>query len=198
MWTAPVTLPMMYVVVYLSSKLGQVSGRGLFHVIKDFYRWLLWRVLIGVLIGNTVEAAADLGGMAAAINLFVPLPIPLIVAVVAIALFVLQIFGSYTLIRNLFRWLALALLAYVGAAILAKPDAMAVLRGTLLPTWSSAASSCRSPWRSSARRCRPSFIPGSPMRRSRRRSRRGSPRPRNGRARRTPSCGAAEGILSSA
>ena len=59
---APVTMPMMYVVVYLSSKLGQVSGRGLFHVIRDFYpRWLLWVVLIGVMIGNTIEAAADLG-----------------------------------------------------------------------------------------------------------------------------------------
>ncbi|WP_292073986.1 divalent metal cation transporter [Mesorhizobium sp.] len=31
LWTASVTLPMMYTVVYLSSKLGQVSGRGLFH-----------------------------------------------------------------------------------------------------------------------------------------------------------------------
>ncbi|MER8774822.1 Nramp family divalent metal transporter [Mesorhizobium sp. M0220] len=132
LWTAPVTLPMMYAVVYLSSKLGQVSGRGLFHVIKDFYpRWLLWSVLLGVLVGNTIEAAADLGGMAAAINIFVPLPIPLIVLFVAALIFALQVFGSYTLIRNIFRWLALALLAYVGAAILAKPDAAAVLRGTL-------------------------------------------------------------------
>jgi Mn2+/Fe2+ NRAMP family transporter len=29
LWTAPVTLPMMFTVVYLSSKLGQVSGGGL-------------------------------------------------------------------------------------------------------------------------------------------------------------------------
>lgn len=68
---------MMYTVVYLSSKLGQVSGRGLSHAIKDFYpRWLLWAVLVGVLIGNTIEAAADLGGMAASINIFLPVPIP--------------------------------------------------------------------------------------------------------------------------
>lgn len=134
LWTAPVTLPMMYAVVYLSSKLGQVSGRGLFHVIRDFYpRWLLWAVLVGVLIGNTIEAAADLGGMAAAINLFLPLPIPLIVVVVAAVIFSLQLFGSYTMIRNIFRWLALALLAYVGAAIMSKPDAMDVMRGTLIP-----------------------------------------------------------------
>jgi Mn2+/Fe2+ NRAMP family transporter len=42
LWMAPVVLPMMFTVVYLSSKLGQVCGRGLFHVIRDFYpRWLL-------------------------------------------------------------------------------------------------------------------------------------------------------------
>lgn len=45
--------------------------------VKDFYpRWLLWAVLVGVLIGNTIEAAADLGGMAASINIFLPVPIP--------------------------------------------------------------------------------------------------------------------------
>src|SRR5918911_644046 len=37
LWTAPVTLPMMYVVVYLSSKLGQVAGKGLFAVLRDRY-----------------------------------------------------------------------------------------------------------------------------------------------------------------
>jgi NRAMP (natural resistance-associated macrophage protein)-like metal ion transporter len=134
LWTAPVTLPMMYAVVYLSSKLGQVSGRGLFHVIRDYYpRWLLWALLIGVLAGNIIEAAADLGGMAAAINLFLPLPVPLIVVAVGVAIFTLQLAGSYELIRNLFRWLALALLAYVGSALLANPDGAAVLRGTLMP-----------------------------------------------------------------
>jgi NRAMP (natural resistance-associated macrophage protein)-like metal ion transporter len=135
LWTAPVTFPMMFAVVYLSSKLGQVSGRGLFQAIRDFMpRWVLWATLTGVMIGNTIEAAADLGGMAAAINLFVPLPIPLIVVPVALVILALQIWGSYRLIRNVFRWLALSLLAYIAAAVLAQPDAAAVLRGTLIPT----------------------------------------------------------------
>jgi Mn2+/Fe2+ NRAMP family transporter len=46
----------------------------------------------------------------------------------------LQIFGSYELIRRVFRWLALALFAYVGSALLAKPDVAVVLRGTFVPT----------------------------------------------------------------
>jgi Mn2+/Fe2+ NRAMP family transporter len=126
---------MMFAVVYLSAKLGQVSGRGLFQAIKDYYpRWVLYPTLIGVLIGNTIEAGADLGGMAAALNLFVPLPIPWLVVTIAIVILALQLYGSYILIRNVFRWLALALLAYVGAAVLAKPDFSEVLVGTFIPT----------------------------------------------------------------
>ena len=137
LWTAPVTFPMMCAVVYLAAKLGQVSGKGLFHVLKDNYsRWLLYPALIGVLIGNTIEAGADIGGMSAAIAVLVPFPLPLIIIPVTIAIFALQVWGSYELIRNIFRWLALTLLAYVGSAILAKPDLMEVIKGTLIPTFS--------------------------------------------------------------
>src|SRR2546430_7134801 len=64
LWTAPITFPMMFAVVYLASKLGQVAGKGLFSVIKDYYpRWILYPALLGVLIGNIIEAAADLAWM---------------------------------------------------------------------------------------------------------------------------------------
>jgi Mn2+/Fe2+ NRAMP family transporter len=46
----------------------------------------------------------------------------------------LQVWGSYELIRNIFRWLALVLFAYVASALLAKPDPWDVLRGTFVPT----------------------------------------------------------------
>ena len=135
LWTAPVTFPMMCAVVYLAAKLGQVSGKGLFHVIKDNYsRWILYPALIGVLIGNIIEAGADIGGMSAAIGVLLPVPLTLIIIPVTAAIFALQVWGSYTLIRNIFRWLALTLLAYVGSAILAKPDLMEVIKGTLIPS----------------------------------------------------------------
>jgi NRAMP (natural resistance-associated macrophage protein)-like metal ion transporter len=135
LWAAPLTLPMMSAVVYLSAKLGQVSGRGLFQVIKEHYpRWVLFLSLAGVLIGNTIEAGADLGGMAAALYLFVPIPVPWLVVGIAIVILVLQFWGSYVLIRNVFRWLSLMLLAYVGSALLSKPDTYEVLRGSLIPT----------------------------------------------------------------
>ncbi len=134
LWTAPITFPMMFAVVYLSGKLGQVAGKGLFAVIREHYpRWLLYGSLIGVLIGNIIEAGADLGGMAAALNVIVPVPIGWIVVGVTLTILGLQIWGSYTLIRSVFRWLALALLAYVGSALLAKPELWPVLKGTFVP-----------------------------------------------------------------
>jgi NRAMP (natural resistance-associated macrophage protein)-like metal ion transporter len=125
---------MMFAVVYLCSKLGQVCGEGLFAVVKRHYpRWILHTLLIGVLIGNVIEAGADLGGMAASLNIIVPVPIAWIVVAITAVILPLQIWGSFALIRNIFRWLALALLAYVGSAFLAKPDLWPVLRGTFVP-----------------------------------------------------------------
>lgn len=134
LWIAPVLLPMMYVVTYLSAKIGQVYGKGLFACIRDqFPRWVLLPMVVLAFAGNIIEAAADLGGIGAAINLLVPVPIPLIVLATAILIFAIQYFGSYTLIRQIFRWLALVLFAYVAAALMARPDPLEVLRATFLP-----------------------------------------------------------------
>jgi NRAMP (natural resistance-associated macrophage protein)-like metal ion transporter len=134
LWTAPVTLPMMFVVVFLSAKLGQVAGRGLFAVMAERYPpWLLNTALVGVIIGNIIEAAADVGGMAAALTLFVPVSRGVVVLAVTAAILAMQFWGSYVLIRNVFRVLALGLLAYVAAAILARPSLGDVVRGTFIP-----------------------------------------------------------------
>ena len=134
LWAAPVAFPMMIAVVYLSGKLGQVSGQGLFALLRTHYpKWLLYSTLTAVLIGNVIEAGADIGGMAAAIRLLVPVPLALVVVPITAGILVFQIWGSYTLLRNIFRWLSLALLAYVASAFLAKPEWFGVLRATFVP-----------------------------------------------------------------
>jgi NRAMP (natural resistance-associated macrophage protein)-like metal ion transporter len=135
LWVAPVALPMMFAVVYLSSKLGQVAGQGLFAVLRQHYsRWLLYFLLMTAVVGNIIEAGADLGGMAAALNVIVPVPITGMVIVLGIFVLSVQVRG-YRIIKKIFRWLALALLAYLGSAVLAKPDLWSVIKGTLIPTF---------------------------------------------------------------
>lgn len=135
LWTALATLPLQAAVQYICAKIGLVSGRGLAGVLRQHYsRWLLYPAVIGLVVANTINAGTDIGAVAAAINLLVPIPIWVMIVPVTITILALQIWGSYRLIANTFKWLTLALLCYVGAALFAKPDWGQVLAGTLIPT----------------------------------------------------------------
>jgi NRAMP (natural resistance-associated macrophage protein)-like metal ion transporter len=136
LWTALLTYPLMAAVQVVCAKIGLVTGRGLAGVLRKHYpRWLLYSAVIPLFVANTINVGADLGAIAAAINMLVPaLPIPLLVLPIALGILALQVWGSYRLIARVFKWLTLTLFAYIGAAILARPDWGEVLRATLIPT----------------------------------------------------------------
>ncbi|MGB7201674.1 MAG: divalent metal cation transporter [Pyrinomonadaceae bacterium] len=134
LWTAIVTLPLMIVVQHICAKIGMCSGRGLAGVLHRYYsKGLLYPVVIGLVVANTINAGADIAAIAAAINMFVPVPISAMVVPIAVAIVVLQVWGSYHLIVKIFKWLTLSLFAYVIAAFLAKPDWFAVAKATFVP-----------------------------------------------------------------
>ena len=134
LWTAPLTFPLMFGVQFICAKVGMVSGMGLASVLRRHYsRKVLFTAVGGLLIANTLNAGADIGAIAAAINLFLPIPVAVLVIPVTALILLLQIWGSYRLIVNTFKWLSLALFAYIGAAVLAHPNWSAVLKATLVP-----------------------------------------------------------------
>jgi NRAMP (natural resistance-associated macrophage protein)-like metal ion transporter len=134
LWTTLAMLPMQVAVQYMCAKIGLVTGKGLAGVLREHYPRALYPAVIALVIANTLNAGADIGAIAAAIGLLVPIAPILFVVPVSIGIIGLQLFGSYHLIDKVFRWLALALLAYIGSALFARPDLMAVLGGTLIPT----------------------------------------------------------------
>ena len=134
LWTAIVTLPLMIVVQHICAKIGMVSGRGLAGVLRRHYsKWLLYPTVIGLVIANTINAGTDIAAVSAAINIFVPIPISVMVIPIAFGIVALQIWGSYHLIVRVFKWLTLSLFAYVIAAFLAKPGWSAVFYATIVP-----------------------------------------------------------------
>ncbi|MEO8041108.1 MAG: Nramp family divalent metal transporter [Acidobacteriota bacterium] len=134
LWTAIVTLPLMIVVQHVCAKIGMCSGRGLAGVLRRYYsKALLYPVVLGLVIANTINAGADIAAIAAAINIFIPIPISAMVLPIAVAIVVLQVWGSYNLIVKIFKWLTLSLFAYVIAAFLAGPDWLAVAKATFVP-----------------------------------------------------------------
>jgi NRAMP (natural resistance-associated macrophage protein)-like metal ion transporter len=136
LWTALFTFPLMASVQFVCAKVGMVSGMGLAGVLRRHYsRPLLYVAVTGLVIANTINAGADIGAIAAATNLLIPVPVALMIIPIALLILALQVWCSYRLISNIFKWLTLALFAYIGAAFFAKPNATEVLRATLIPTF---------------------------------------------------------------
>lgn len=101
LWTVVLMLPMMISVQYISAKIGLVSGRGLGGVLRQQYPRVVVYPAVGALVlANTLNAGADIGAIAAAINLLVPIPGIVFVIPVSLAILGLQIFGSYQLISR--------------------------------------------------------------------------------------------------
>lgn len=135
LWTAPLTMPLMTAVQFTCAKIGMVSGMGLAGVLRRHYpRWILYPAVFCLLIANTINAGVDIAAIAAALNLIVPIPIRVMIVPIGLIIVTLQIWGSYRLIEHVFKWLTLALLAYIGAAFFARPDWPTVLKSTFVPT----------------------------------------------------------------
>ena len=134
LWTTVVMLPMMISVQYICAKIGLVSGKGLAGVLREHHPRLMYPAVLALVVANTLNAGADIGAIAAAINLLVPVAAIVFIVPVSLGIVALQVFGGYQLIDKVFKWLALALLAYLGAALFARPDIVRVLAGTLVPT----------------------------------------------------------------
>ncbi|PZS02674.1 MAG: iron transporter [Candidatus Chloroheliales bacterium] len=137
LWLALVTYPLMATVQLICAKVGMVSGMGLAGILRRHYpRLVLYPAILALVIANTINAGADIGAIAAAVNLLLPIPIVAMIVPIAAVILALQIWGSYRLIANIFKWLTLALFAYIGAAFFANPNLGDVLHGTFTPTFS--------------------------------------------------------------
>ncbi len=134
LWTALFTFPLMSAVQFMCAKIAMVTGEGLAGVLKRHYRsWVLYPAVFVLVIANTVNAGADIGAIAAAINLLFPISPGRLIVPISLMIVAIQVWGSYRFISNAFKWLAFTLIAYIGAAFLSHPDMREVLRATFVP-----------------------------------------------------------------
>ena len=135
LWTAPFSLPLMIAVQLMCARIGMVSGRGLAGVIRTYYpRWLLWSTCSVLVVANTVNIGADLAAMAAVSELITGMQSALWAPGFAALILALLVYETYPIIARVFKWLTLALFAYVLTAFLADPPWTQVLRATLIPS----------------------------------------------------------------
>lgn len=134
LWTVIFSFPLMAGVQLMCARLGLVSGRGLAGAIRSRYpRPVLWLACALLLVANTINIGADLGGMAEAMQMMTGIQAFTWLPLFAGLIVVLLIFFSYKRIARVFKWLTLVLFAYVIAAFFAHPDWSAVFKHTLIP-----------------------------------------------------------------
>ncbi len=128
---------MNFVVQSICARLGLVTGRGLASTISRQYgrRWLSVVVVL-LLVANVTNIAADLGAIAAAIALLVPVRAVYLVIPIGLAIALVEVVVPYPQFARILKLLTLVILAYVVAAFVARPDWGAALHGSLTPTFS--------------------------------------------------------------
>jgi Mn2+/Fe2+ NRAMP family transporter len=141
LWTALFTFPLMVAVQESCARIALHTGVGLGTSLRrKFPTWLVGLAILALLVANTINVGADIGAVAAGGQLLTSgghktggIPaLWLVVPVTALLLF-LQVRVTYSLIFRLFKFLTLALFAYVVGAFIAHPQLLELLKATVIP-----------------------------------------------------------------
>ncbi|HEV8192128.1 MAG TPA: Nramp family divalent metal transporter [Ktedonobacterales bacterium] len=135
LWLALYLLPLVIAVQEMCGRIGLVCGKGIAGVIRRHYsRKVLFGAVSLLFIANTINVGADLGAMAASVQLLAPgLPFRWLLVGFAFSTLLLEIFIPYRYYARVLKVLTLSLLAYVITGIIVQPDWLALLRDTVLP-----------------------------------------------------------------
>lgn len=134
LWAAIFMLPFQTAVQEACARIGAVTGKGIAAVVREHYsRDILYGVVVLVLVANTINIGADIGAMAAAMQLVVPLNFVFWTLLFTASILVLEIFTSYKTYAKILKWLALSLLSYPLTVFIVTQPWAQLFRSTFVP-----------------------------------------------------------------
>jgi NRAMP (natural resistance-associated macrophage protein)-like metal ion transporter len=134
LWTALYMLPFMAAVQEACARIGLVTGKGIAAVVKEHYsKPVLYTVVTLVVVANTINIGADIGAMASAAQLLIPIPFVVLTLLFTATILILEIFTNYKVYSRILKWLALALLAYPITAFIVHQPWGTVLKASVVP-----------------------------------------------------------------
>lgn len=134
LWTVIFMYPLMTAIQEACARIGAVTGKGIAAVVRDNYnKKILYGVVALVVIANTINIGADIGAMASAMNLLLPLPFAFFALFFTAFVLVLEIFTSYPKYAKILKWLSLALLSYPITALIVGLNWGEVVKATFVP-----------------------------------------------------------------
>lgn len=134
LWTALFMLPFQAATQEACARIGAVTGKGIAAVVREHYNSkILFFVVCLVLVANTINIGADIGAMAAAANLIIPLPFTALTLLFTATMLILEIFTSYQVYARILKWLAVSLIAYPLTVFIVSQPWGTILKATFIP-----------------------------------------------------------------
>ena len=134
LWTALFMLPFQTAVQEACARIGAVTGKGIATIVKEhFSKKVLYGLVILVLVANTINIGADIGAMAAAANLIIPVNFVFLTLFFTALMLTLEIFTSYKIYANILKWLCLSLFAYPVTVFIIHAPWGTLLKSTIVP-----------------------------------------------------------------
>ncbi|HEY1736108.1 MAG TPA: divalent metal cation transporter, partial [Methylovirgula sp.] len=134
LWVILFTLPLMTAIQEACARIGLVTGKGLIAVARERYGAVVTLIaVLLIVIANTINIGADIGAMAAALQLIVPINFAIATLCFTAFILILEIFTCYRVYANILKWLALSLLSYIITVLIVHQDWWTVLRATFVP-----------------------------------------------------------------
>lgn len=134
LWTALFTLPFTIIIQEICGRIGMVTGSGLSRIIKKHYSRSALYLCVGLLaLANTINIGANLGAMAEATQLLLPIPFTAGLLLYTVLLVCMQLFSSYRAYVQILKYLTLSLLAYIAVAFIARVNWLTVWYGLITP-----------------------------------------------------------------
>lgn len=136
-WAVLLSIPLMSAIQYISGRIGAATGTGLAGNLKANYpNWIVYVLAFLLFVANTINLGADIGAMAAATKLLVPLQSFVFILVYGIGTVLLMVLLHYKKYSKYLKWLGLSLLAYVISAFAAGADWTKAAAATVIPSLS--------------------------------------------------------------
>lgn len=133
-WTMLLTVPFMAAIQIISARLGWQTGRGLTKSMGQRFPKPVLYALVALLVGaNTLNIAADLSAMGAALRLVVHGPAVCYTLAFGLGCLIAEVFVPYHRYAGYLKFLTLVLLVYVVAALSLKIPWPAVAWSTFFP-----------------------------------------------------------------
>lgn len=138
-WVMLFCFPLMVAIQEICARIGRVTGNGIAGNIREHYPPLIMLPIVGLLlVANVINLGADLGAMAAALQLLVGGPGWLYVVGFAAFCVWLEVFSRYERYVSILKWTSFVLLAYAAVALVENVPWGLVAWHTLVPgvVWS--------------------------------------------------------------